>query len=96
MSQSGDAGAEPASRWGSSLGVVAGQRSRQRPVTITSHHGAQQVPIAVTSRHHPHRHRHTQQVSQTSGLLNAGQRSRRRVLRTQSASRLVDSDDKTR
>lgn len=70
MSQSGDARAEPASGWGSSLGVVAGQRSRQRPVTITSRHGAQQVPIAVTSRHHPHRHHHTQQVSQTSGLLN--------------------------
>ena len=43
--------------WRPRLGVVTGQRSRQRPVTITSRHGAQQVLVAIASRHHPHRHR---------------------------------------
>src|SRR5690606_12488897 len=40
------------------LGVVARQRCRQRTVTIGGSHRAQQVLVAVTRRHHPHRNRH--------------------------------------
>ena len=60
MPQAGDAGTEPTPRRGASLGVVTGQRSRQRPVTITSRHSAQQIFVTITSRHHPHRHRHAE------------------------------------
>lgn len=37
------------------LSVVAPQRSRQRPVTIPSHHGMQQVVVAITASKASHK-----------------------------------------
>ena len=53
-----DAGSEPAAGRRTDLGVVAGQRRRQRALAVTGRDAAQQVLVAAARGHPAHRDRH--------------------------------------
>src|SRR5699024_5307543 len=54
----GEALSDPPTGWCTLLGVVARQRGRERPVTITSSDSTQEVCVTVTRAHNTHRNRH--------------------------------------